>query len=362
MKHLKLLLTLPLAWAFTYNVSADELYVNQINKPQENGELRIGIEEAFSFEIRSEGLVPGGNEIEFGLIYDDEMLDTLAYEFENALDSGDTEEIDFYSQIPGDVVEGEGNYCIAAIDDSYGSGDTLCIDVVDYVSIEVDFEVVGIDPEDGSFIEKGEPTDFTVTVRNSGPDDFHGEARLGLIFSFFDTDDVQETGDFDDATPIGTIPASIVFSEDQSLENGEQGGFTLQGIQIPDEGPDNLALIVQLVVSDLVDPDMENNLAMANYSTATSIEEMKEANNDLKVYPNPAQSNQDITLEVELNNATESSFEIYDLTGKKVYEQSYNLSAGNNEVTVQSDVLDSGLYIYRLNDGESSIDGKLIIE
>lgn len=78
-------------------------------------------------------------------------------------------------------------------------------------------------------------------------------------------------------------------------------------------------------------------------------------------YPNPFFS--ETKIRFELNKAGTISIEIYNINGKNVrnYYQK-NMSAGENEITIQRDNLPSGIYFYRISDGYQIFSNKMTIQ
>jgi hypothetical protein len=73
-----------------------------------------------------------------------------------------------------------------------------------------------------------------------------------------------------------------------------------------------------------------------------------------------------VTYEARIQLTTESSgnlkLDVLDLTGKLVYSQIYpNLWAGNNELQLKTDNLQSGTYIYKISFGNKVEFGKFVV-
>jgi hypothetical protein len=80
--------------------------------------------------------------------------------------------------------------------------------------------------------------------------------------------------------------------------------------------------------------------------------------NTISLYPNPAQDKLYIEFSEQLNS--EAKLELYDVTGKKVYEM--QLKANNQKTEITNLNLSNGIYFYRISNGEQNLQqGKLCI-
>jgi hypothetical protein len=80
--------------------------------------------------------------------------------------------------------------------------------------------------------------------------------------------------------------------------------------------------------------------------------------NTISLYPNPAQDKLYIEFSEQLNS--EAKLELYDITGKKVYEM--QLKANNQKTEITNLNLSNGIYFYRISNGEQNLQqGKLSI-
>lgn len=78
-----------------------------------------------------------------------------------------------------------------------------------------------------------------------------------------------------------------------------------------------------------------------------------ELGSKIKVYPNPAKDK----VTIETNNVNLTSVEVYDLLGKKVFEQN---KLSNNTIDISD--LSNGIYMLKLNSENKSITKKLIVK
>jgi hypothetical protein len=77
---------------------------------------------------------------------------------------------------------------------------------------------------------------------------------------------------------------------------------------------------------------------------------------EVKVYPNPIASGQSITVQVNENQNTQ--LELFDITGKRIQELSFN----SDQVNLETTHLLPGVYILRLNSAESTFTQRIIIQ
>ncbi len=76
---------------------------------------------------------------------------------------------------------------------------------------------------------------------------------------------------------------------------------------------------------------------------------------DLNLYPNPVSNGK---IYITSKNASSKEITIYDVLGKRVLQT--NLNVNNKEVNVS--VLNSGVYIIKIQEGDASTTRKLIIK
>ena len=79
----------------------------------------------------------------------------------------------------------------------------------------------------------------------------------------------------------------------------------------------------------------------------------------VSAYPNPSSDLVNITFVQKAAGAGQLT--IRDLTGKLIYQQAINLSAGKNEIPVATKDWDSGLYLYQINTPEGKVNRSLSV-
>jgi len=82
-------------------------------------------------------------------------------------------------------------------------------------------------------------------------------------------------------------------------------------------------------------------------------------NETLKLFPNPASNVIQISYESQINGLV--NLDIFDLSGKLVVNQQYQVSKGKVSLDVELSQLENGSYIVRLQDGQYQHQTKLVI-
>ena len=77
------------------------------------------------------------------------------------------------------------------------------------------------------------------------------------------------------------------------------------------------------------------------------------------VFPNPFKGS--TTFEVTLEKSSNVGLEVFDVNGKLVATNSFNLSEGVNRFTYDGKSLVKGVYTYRLSNGSEAVSGRLVV-
>lgn len=104
----------------------------------------------------------------------------------------------------------------------------------------------------------------------------------------------------------------------------------------------------------------DNGLNSANLSAAinlaiakTGISEQQYADFQMSVFPNPA--NEKLSVNYNLNQTAEVTFEIYNLLGSKLKSISLGKqTSGDHQPIIETETLNNGIYFLKLNVGEFS--------
>jgi len=93
------------------------------------------------------------------------------------------------------------------------------------------------------------------------------------------------------------------------------------------------------VISAQFDPEL---WVLSANNTVIGIDESVLINNEVLVYPNPTEGN--ISMMIQLREKRDLTFEIFDVTGKKILAQKQTLNAGKTTKTIEASALSSGVY------------------
>lgn len=138
-----------------------------------------------------------------------------------------------------------------------------------------------------------------------------------------------------------------------TMTAGSNYSATLTATLDPSWNQDSLKYIVMLIGQD-------GKILNSDFTGATlGITNVKAGLNDAAIYPNPA--TQGVAhVSVNAKQATQAQVTITDMTGRTVYtDQTVNLNAGNNTLTVSTASLSNGAYMVNLNTEKGNISLKL---
>ncbi len=93
---------------------------------------------------------------------------------------------------------------------------------------------------------------------------------------------------------------------------------------------------------------------------ATGVQDVEVKNMELKVLGAP--SSDKIVLSAGIEKTAEYNVAVYDMSGRKVYEQQARYTAGNQTITLTGANLSSGMYIVNMNNGENRGTAKFTIQ
>ena len=75
-------------------------------------------------------------------------------------------------------------------------------------------------------------------------------------------------------------------------------------------------------------------------------------------YPNPCTS--ELNFIIEQDEASNATINLFDITGKEVISKQVEIYQGFNQVQLNVEILESGIYFYRISTDEGSSTGKII--
>ncbi|MFT4535422.1 MAG: hypothetical protein ACJA1A_000959 [Saprospiraceae bacterium] len=82
----------------------------------------------------------------------------------------------------------------------------------------------------------------------------------------------------------------------------------------------------------------------------------------ISINPNPVSLGENILVNVDLNQSVDMNLQIIDITGKTVHNQSVNAAVGNNEINIDSQSLNSGMYFVKLSSENGVTTKKIAIQ
>lgn len=156
------------------------------------------------------------------------------------------------------------------------------------------------------------------------------------IFDISNPTNVVKTGFFDTDTLHGLndgFPTSNTY-------HGAWGAYT--------ELPSGLFLV----------GDMQNGLFILDATFALGIKDNTISENDISVFPNPA--NNYFSISLNLTQSEDVVFEMFDISGKKIFSKKETIGGGNTTKTVRLEQYDSGMYILKITGKEINYSQKVI--
>ncbi len=82
----------------------------------------------------------------------------------------------------------------------------------------------------------------------------------------------------------------------------------------------------------------------------------------LFINPNPINSGDNLNVNIDLNERVKMSLQIIDITGKTVYNQLLKATEGNNEINIDSQTLNRGMYFLKLSSENGVTTQKFVIQ
>ena len=108
---------------------------------------------------------------------------------------------------------------------------------------------------------------------------------------------------------------------------------------------------------DSFDPPF--NIEIIELTGSTSIDNPLKSTTTVLVAPNPFK--QTTSFEVELKKGGTFQFQVFDISGRQVSNETLSLNAGINQFTFNGSHLAKGLYSYRLGNQQGYVSGKMVI-
>jgi hypothetical protein len=104
--------------------------------------------------------------------------------------------------------------------------------------------------------------------------------------------------------------------------------------------------------------DMQNGLFVLNANIALGVNENTISENNITVFPNPTSNN--VSIAIKLTQSEDLVFEMYDITGKKIFSKKENIGAGNTTKSVHLEQYTSGMYILKITGKDINYSQKVI--
>ena len=168
-----------------------------------------------------------------------------------------------------------------------------------------------------------------------------------------------------EGTYIATPEGSFTYGNGTSFSSPITAGMMACLLQAnPDMDNYELMSAVEASGSIAIAPDDEIGYGIPDFMAAHNILTVIDGNenelfSNVKLYPNPFTSSFELVFESEAN--TTGMITIVDMTGRKVFEDNYQLDAGFNNIQVnQLDGFPSGIYFMRMENAATSITMKIV--
>ncbi len=110
-----------------------------------------------------------------------------------------------------------------------------------------------------------------------------------------------------------------------------------------------------MVDSIQFDPDLH---ILSAFNTVTGIPTFGSLTNQINIYPNPTKTN--ITINIQLKNTDELTFEVFDVVGNKISSEKATVIAGSTLKTLQTEHLAAGEYIVKIKGKEINFSQKVL--
>jgi hypothetical protein len=142
------------------------------------------------------------------------------------------------------------------------------------------------------------------------------------------------------------IPITDEYGDDPQFADPDNGDFTVGNTEYLTAADDGGVLGARYWHPDFVD-DFSDVLQIENETVELSVE----------VYPVPFTSELNFVLNLE--NSSEVTISIFDLSGRTLLQKSYNVYPGMDHVVIDAGSIQTGAYIYRVSTNEGISTGKI---
>lgn len=104
--------------------------------------------------------------------------------------------------------------------------------------------------------------------------------------------------------------------------------------------------------------DMQNGLFVLDANLALGVNESTITENNISIFPNPTSNN--VSISIKLTQSEDLVFEMFDITGKKLFSKKENIGAGNTTKSVHLEQYTSGMYILKITGKDINYSQKVI--
>ncbi|HEY0030406.1 MAG TPA: choice-of-anchor B family protein [Bacteroidia bacterium] len=104
--------------------------------------------------------------------------------------------------------------------------------------------------------------------------------------------------------------------------------------------------------------DMQNGLYVLDANLALGVHENNITANSISMFPNPAGNY--ISVSVKLSSSEEFTFEVFDISGRKVYSKQEMVFAGNTVKAIPLSQFSNGIYVLKVNGKDIHFSEKFI--
>jgi hypothetical protein len=184
-----------------------------------------------------------------------------------------------------------------------------------------------------------------------------GDVILGTERGIYRTDNINNpTWNYDGLimgeVPVMELKQQILFHEDEvTVKVTDEGDFVTVYPGVHNTG---------IIYAATYGKGMFRCENYKKYSGANVSENPAVASVDVTMYPNPV--NGQATLSFNLNESSNVSYQVFDLTGRMVMNQGLGRFAeGEHQVSFNAENLSAGSYILRLNQGGSTASVKFLV-
>lgn len=170
---------------------------------------------------------------------------------------------------------------------------------------------------------------------------------------------------WDVSVPFNQVPPTptITFNGLELIASSSDGNWYLDGTLIPNATDSNYIPVVNGDYTFTTNPNIDGCTSTSAIFTVTSVG-LQNLNQQFNVvvYPNPMIDLAQIAInsDITYNN---TAFVISDIAGRKVYTENIAIKQGLNQMQLNKNSLNSGIYFYEiLNNGQSLSKGKFMVK